>query len=329
MDQQVNKQLIRKYLNGECNSAELQVMDDFMRRKDAQQLIDQVWEEEWNEFQEQEISDPEIARWKSRFVQERLQETSTPVKKRGLVKRFFSLPYAAIWLGLLLSIGAWYSIVNLKKQAPVITMLESANGMGQRSKIRLPDSSTIYLGGGSKVFFPERFSGSTREISLEGEAFFEIARDPKRPFIIHTGEVQTHVLGTSFRMNAFNGHPLVVEVATGKVRVGEGKRSLAVLTSGQSLQWDHIKATIGAVQAEDVTEWKNGRLVFNGTTLQELTAVLERWYNVKIVFTNAATAKRHITITLTANVPLTNIMDVLAGTGGFKYKTEGSSITIN
>lgn len=329
MDQQVNKQLILKYLKGECNPSELQLMTDFMQRKDAQRLMDQVWEEEWNGFQEQEISDPEIARWKSRFEQERLQEPSSPVKKRSLIKQLFSLPYAAIWVGLILSIGTLYSIVNLKKQAQAIVMLESVNRMGQRSKVRLPDSSMIYLGGGSKLIFPERFSDSTREVSLEGEAFFEIAPDPKKPFVIHTGNIQTHVLGTSFRMNAFNCQPLIVEVATGKVRVDEGERSLAILTPGQSLKWDHVKATIGAVQVEDVTEWKNGRLVFSGATLQELTAVLERWYNVKIVFADPATANQHMTITLTANVPLTKIMDVLAATGRFQYKQERSLITIN
>lgn len=335
MDQRVNKQLIQKYLNGECNSTELQIMNDFMRREDAQQLIDQVWAEEWDGFKEEEISDKEIAGWKN-LIEERLPKTPTPVKKLSPGKRFLSLPYAAIWAGLILGIGTWYGIANLKKQQEkgvVITMLESVNPMGQRSKIRLPDSSIVYLAGGSKLTHPERFTGNTREITLQGEAFFEITKNPKKPFIIHTGNVQTRVLGTSFRINAFTGNPFVLEVATGKVRVSQlsprGEKSLAVLTPGQSLKWENSKAILGSVAVDDVKEWKNGRLVFNGATLQEITTVLERCYNVKTVFTHPAKARQHITITLTANVPLTEIMDVLAGTGKFRYQFKGSQITIN
>ena len=185
----------------------------------------------------------------------------------------------------------------------------------------------------ASLIYPSRFIGNTREIDLQGEAFFEVAKNPKKPFIIHTGEIRTLVVGTSFRINAFKDKPFLVEVATGKVRMerqrANHRTSLAVLTPGQSMTWKNNHAILGQINADDVTEWKNGRLVFNGSTLKEMASVFERWYNVKVIFKHQAKAEEHITITLTANVPLSEIMEVLARTSRFQYKIRGREVIIN
>jgi len=335
MEQQVNKQLIRKYLKGECSPSELQIMKLFLQREDAQHLIDQVWAEEWEEFQEQEISDQEIATWKERFTKKRLQFNSLPVNKSG--GRFFTLRNVAVWLTLILSLGTWYGIIRLKRQetrtAVAVTIFERVNANGQRIQIRLSDGSVVYLSGGSKLRYPSRFIGNTREISLEGEAFFEVAKNPKRPFIIRTGSIRTLVVGTSFRINAFKDKPFLVEVATGKVRIshqqGNHQKQLATLTPGQSMLWENNRAILGEINADDLSEWKNGRLVFNGATLKEMALVFERWYGVDIIFKNQVKAGQHTTITLTANVPLSDIMEVLASTAKFQYKIQGRQVIIN
>jgi transmembrane sensor len=336
MNQPVNKLLIQKYLRGECTADELQVMDNFLKREDAQRLIHEALMDEWDAFQEQDLSDEEISGWKTRFEERCLSEPLPAIKKLPLRKRFFSIPYAAVWAGLLLCFGTWYGITTYNRQpAPIqtIAMLESKNPMGQRSKIVLPDSSTVYLAGGSKLIYPQRFSAGKREVALQGEAFFEITKNPKKPFIIRTGNVQTRVLGTSFLINAFKGQPMKVEVATGKVRVDQvlpaAAKSLAVLKPGQSLKWDDQNIILGTVAVDDLKEWKNGRLVFNGATFKEITTVLERCYNVRVTFKNAVKAARHITITLTTSVPINQIMEVLAGTGGFEYQLRGNQIIIN
>ena len=336
MEQQVNKQLIRKYLKEECSPSELQIMKLFLQREDAGQLIDQVWAEEWAEFEETAISDQEISNWKNRFTKERLQDNSDqPSTSRSGIK-FFALRYAAVWLTILLSLGIWFGIASFEKQETktvAVTMLERINSNGQRVQVQLSDGSIVYLAGGSKLSYPSRFAGNTREISLQGEAFFEVAKNPKKPFIIRTGEIRTLVVGTSFRINAFKDKPFLVEVATGKVRINHQQRNhqkqLAVLTPGQSMLWKNNRAILGEINADDVSEWKNGRLVFNGATLKEMASVFERWYNVDIIFKHHVKAEQHITITLTANVPLSDIMEVLASTARFQYKIQGRQVIIN
>ncbi|ETZ20984.1 FecR family protein [Pedobacter sp. V48] len=333
MEQQVNKQVIRKYLKGECSPSELQIMKLFLQREDAEQLIDQVWVEEWAAFEEAEISDQDIAIWKNRFTEERLQENSLPMSSGN---KFFLLRYAAVWLTLILGVGIWYGITNLKRQETkiaAVTMFERVNANGQRVQVRLSDSSIVYLAGGSTLRYPSRFVGNTREIILHGEAFFEVAKNPKKPFIIHTGEIRTLVVGTSFRINAFKNKPFLVEVASGKVRIaheqGNHETPLAVLIPGQSLSWKNNQAILGQINADDVSEWKNGRLVFNKATLREMATVFERWYNVDFIFKHQTKGQQHMTITLSAKVPLSDIMEVLAPTGKFSYKIQGRQVIIN
>ncbi|MEN0053157.1 MAG: FecR domain-containing protein [Mucilaginibacter sp.] len=335
MEQQINKQFIQKYLDGKCSSSELQIMNRFLLREDAEQIIDQIWAEEWDRFQETEISDEEIGHWKDRFIKERMQGSLLPISEDQPARRFFALRYAAVWLTLLLSLGALYSVCFHKHntETEAITMLERNNANGQRAQVRLSDNSVVYLAGGSKLIYPSRFAGNTREITLEGEAFFEIAKNHAKPFIIHTGAIRTRVVGTSFRINAFKHKPFLVEVATGKVSIeqqqAKSKATLAVLTPGQSMLWLHDHAELGKVNADDVAAWKNGRLVFNGATLKEMAAVFERWYNVKMIFDDPVKAEQHITITLNLNIPLSEIMEVLASTGKFQYEIRGRLITIN
>jgi ferric-dicitrate binding protein FerR (iron transport regulator) len=336
MAQQIDKRLIRKYLAGECSDTELQLMARFLEREDAEQLIDEVWAEEWEQFQEAAISDREIESWKNLFLKTRLGDDDRPAGEDRSGKRFFTLRYAAMWLVLLAGFGTWYGISRMeqpKVSATAVTLFKRVNADGQRVQIRLSDSSVVYLGGGSKLLYPSHFTGSTREITLEGEAFFEVAKNPKKPFIIRTGSIKTIVVGTSFRIDAFKSKPFLIEVATGKVRIAEEQQNdtaqLAILTPGQSLMWKDHQAILGRVNADDVAEWKNGRLVFNRATLRGIAGVLERWYDVDIIFKHQPKAEQHMTITLTANVPLSEILQVLAGAGKFQYKISGRQIIIN
>ncbi|MCT1524878.1 MULTISPECIES: FecR family protein [Sphingobacterium] len=336
MDGQISNELIKKYLNGECNDDERRIIDDFLLQPNAQEQIDQVLEEEWADFKEKEISDDEISHWKARFLTERLREQPANDITLRPRKRLFSLPYAAVWATLLFGAGLWFAVTQLgneKEVLPTVTLIETVNPMGKRTRIQLSDSSVIVLGAGSKLVYPERFTDSTRTVSLEGEAFFEITKNPDRPFIVQTGDVRTRVLGTSFLISSFAGQPLSVAVATGKVRVMEQRQetetALAVLTPGQNMVMENGHVTVSTVEVTDVSEWKNGRLAFNGATLREMADALERWYGVTIHFNRPATADRRMTITLTANVPLSEIMDVLAVTGRFSYSIENKQFIIN
>lgn len=303
---------------------------------DAQQLFDDVLSENWNGMEPVHNTDtPELNKKLSIFY-ERLateeKETLQQEESHQTIAKKSYLKYAAILAFAVLSTLIYWQFKEMPVQE-FIAMREQINAKGQRSKIILPDSSEVFLGAGSKLIFPEKFKTGSREVTLEGEAFFQVTKNPRRPFIIHTSSVQTRVLGTSFKIQAFKDRPLLVSVATGKVRVddyaGSRPTSLAVLTPGQQVTYFRGAAVLAMTNIDDVKSWKEGRLVFHKRRLIEITAELERWYNVKFVYQQPAKAKEEISIVLQADVPLSKIIKVLSATGHFNYKIINKQITIN
>jgi len=336
------KNLLRKYISQHCSPEELEELKKVMQLPHAKQLFDEVISEGFRGLEpEQDPDRPELEEKLQQF-QLRLHQQSLekPALENGMARslkrRKYYYPMAAVWLVFVLGLG-FYGLLKYKEKPALkelhMAMRTVANPLGQRSKIILPDSSAVYLGAGSKLRMPDHFAGNTREVELEGEAFFQVTKNPKKPFIIHTGSVQTKVLGTSFKIEAFRNMPLTVSVATGKVRVDDyaghaAGRSLAVLMPGQKITYQHNFAVAGLVDAADVASWKDAKLVFHQRKLKEITRELERWYAVSIAYENGNKAEESISVTLQADVPLNSIMKVLSATGHFKYTIRGKNISI-
>lgn len=306
----------------------------------TQQLFDEVLSENWNGLEaETNIDQPRLDKKLKQFYdrlqeEENMQLDETDQHPAGFFGRKTYLRFAAILAACIIGFGA-YTLLQFKK-TPLQEQLavhEVVNPFGQRSKVVLPDSSEVFLGAGSKLRFPDRFTAKTREISLEGEAFFQVTKNPHKPFIIHTGTVQTKVLGTSFRIEAFKGSPLNVSVATGKVRVDDYARnqvkSLAVLLPGQKVSYTSARVILGQADIDEVRNWKDGKLVFRKASLKEITATLERWYNVKFDYRNSLKSKEEISVVLQGNEPLGKLMKVLGATGHFKYHIDADHVYIH
>ena len=338
----IQKNLIRKYINQDCNQQELEDMKKLMLLPHTRQLFDEVLAERWTGLeQEKDIDQPLLSEKLTDFykkleaeeiaVLQEEESTQTLIRK---IKGKHYMQYAAVLAFFIFSIGT-YSLLKFRKTPAqeLIVMRQVVNANGQRSTVTLPDNSEVFLAAGSKLVFPEKFAPGSRQVKLEGEAFFQVTKNPHRPFIIHTGNIQTRVLGTSFRIQAFKDKPLIVSVATGKVRVddytGNLVKSLAILTPGQQVTWNMGNALTSKIAVDDVKSWKDGRLVFNKQRLKEITNVLERWYDVKITYKNKVKASEELTVVLQASTSLRKIMEVLSATGHFQYKIIGKNVTIN
>jgi transmembrane sensor len=333
MAKETEKAFIRKFIAGNCGPLERERMSVFLEQPGSAELFHEVLNEEWQGFKKgKQTSNAYI-----QSFQQRLQERLDSAARRPLRRRLNFYRYAAVWAFLVLG-AASYSIWQFNKNAvQPVAMLFSHNPNGQRSRVMLADSSIVTLGAGSTLSYPERFAGNTREISLEGEAFFEVTKNPDKPFIVHTGAVQTRVLGTSFKINAFKGQPVLVAVATGKVRVGRklagktGLEQLAVLLPGDEVEWNpgSGKAAISHVQTEDVAAWEKGRLSFVGVPLSEMVTSLERWYNVKILIRNKKIMGYRMSVILDGTQPLNRSLEILKATLKADYQTKGNTVIIH
>lgn len=332
---QINRELIEKYLANQCSPQEQEAVRIFLQGQESEKLLKEVLEEnsvrDWSLFEKDTVLHPKNEEWKS-SIHEKIGY-SPEEKHRPIFRRFFSLRNAAIWIGIILATtfcAIRHSRINTGAQAE---LLKTENPYGQRSRIFLPDSSIVYLGAGSKLMFPEAFIGKSRDIYLDGEAFFEISRNPQMPFIVHTGKVQTKVLGTSFKIEAFPGAPFAVEVATGKIQIAEkstsGLKSLAILTPGEQLSYYNGEISQHQVLPEEVMGWKNSLLTFNNRSLYEITRILERWYDVRISFKNKMKAEEKLTLSINATTSVDKIFKVLASAAHFNYNIKKKEIIIH
>jgi transmembrane sensor len=339
MDRKTEKKaLIRKYINGECTAEETAELKSLLLTDDLSVLFEEVMDEiasaNTDLYNEPDLEDA-LAKFHKKQSAEGIKGNEPKIlslsPKKKKLRRYLS--YAAAILVLVGSISILIPRLNkTPQQNAQVQHFENPNG--KRSRILLPDSSVVYLGAGSTLSFPSKFAANVRAISLRGEAFFEVTKNPKRPFIIHTGNIVTRVLGTSFKVDAFLNQPVSVLVSTGKVRVDREVNKvlhpIAVLLPGQSVVWNEktSQRQLGSTPIKDILDWKNGKLVFRKTKLADIAAILERTYNVAIQINSPQLANRQIRVNLTTDIPVSKLVKILSVAGNFNYKINQNHVSI-
>lgn len=212
--------------------------------------------------------------------------------------------------------------------APVLyNTLTTARG-GQ-TQVLLADGSRVWLNTASSLKFPTIFTGQERAVDLNGEAYFEIAPHPNRPFIVHVNGSRIEVLGTHFNIMAYtdeeNQQTTLLE---GAVRVSSRSAS-RILQPGQQAVLDNGKSTLSInkdVDMEEVLAWKNGLFEFNGLDIQAVLRQVSRWYNVSVVFTGAPPSGHFSGVVSRTS----NVSDVLKifEQANIHYSISGKQITI-
>lgn len=202
--------------------------------------------------------------------------------------------------------------------------------LSELKEITLPDSSKVYLNANTSIEYPEQFKGNTREIKLEGEAFFEITKDKAHPFIIHTANAYTKVLGTSFNILARkNSKEIVVSVKTGKVEVGIDNNNTNVkLEPGSTAKVNLANNSLEKIitPSENYLSWKTKELIFEDVNIAELISILNTYYNVEITANNEI-LDCHFTGKF-SQPNITDILNVLELSNGFSYEINGDKIAL-
>ncbi|RNC64106.1 FecR family protein [Proteiniphilum sp. X52] len=172
---------------------------------------------------------------------------------------------------------------------PQTEMVEHIVPDGEIRQVVLPDGSEVWLNAGSMLLYPGDFSGSTRRLFLNGEATFRVEKDPGRPFIVKTQYMDIEALGTTFNVKSYvDLGTMAVTLEEGSVRVDvAGKVSVSeVISPNEQLVYDHRKGKISKLEidAELVSKWKEGYLVFNDASFEEIIRTVERRFNVTVSY---------------------------------------------
>ena len=334
---------IVQYITGECSRIEAQEIEGWMAEDPAHAayVADQtrIWE----------AAGSLPATWDTRPLWNRVRqrtERSAPLPARTAyaadrsgVRRRKQLVAWTTWTAAgmtVLVVGALSFLIGRLTEKPPekaeITVRTIATEAGQRASIQLNDGTQVRLNVATRLTVPERFSETSREVQLEGEAYFVVAPDAARPFVINAGGSVVQVLGTSFDVRAYPEEPEVeVAVAEGKVALKAttlSSASTAFLTSGMvgSVLADSLINTRTVPNLNKYLAWTEGRLEFNGAPFDEVSRALERWYDLKIHL--AAPYKKVDRLTASfRDESLSEILNSISIALNLQYEREGRIVT--
>lgn len=264
--------MVERYLAGEATPSEKRLIDNFFHAKQKKHALnDGIGNEMW------------------KFIESHVQP-ALPVRATRKVKLLHVLMTLSV-LAVLCSGFFYYQYTVINEASEWIT---KEAPYGQKSIVTLTDGSKVFLNSGSSISFPREFSQEIREITLSGEAFFEVVKNPAQPFIVRSANVTTKVLGTSFNIQAFVGNEIRVTVETGKVQVdatiqdeesGTRMRQVFLNPSEQAVLKGQEWST-SRVDLNNSLAWRNNTIRFDEATMAEVANELERWYNVRMSFEN-------------------------------------------
>jgi transmembrane sensor len=163
---------------------------------------------------------------------------------------------------------------------------------GKDYSIRLADGTEIRMNAGSTLEFPFGFNNNSREITLTGEAYVEVATAAEQPFTVHTPAATIQVLGTAFNVNTYTAGKAAVSLVNGAVKVRVGKQEVVLKPGFQAECTTQKGINTRPFNKNNVLSWLEGKYTFNKTPLRDIIPILERWYDVKIVLASPDVAKK-------------------------------------
>lgn len=301
--------LLIKRAAGEIDDAESKELDEILAKHPDALYYERFLEELWKKPAPEQSTDSLFARHLARhgahlsFAPER--QPRTKVNKRNLALRLVALTLLFAFF------TAAYLVFHNQAAVEDTRFVEYAAQVGTKKQITLPDGTTAWLNSGSKLRYPVDFaSRKTRAVQLEGEAFFDVVRNEKKPFTIATDKITIKVLGTSFNVMAYpEDTKTETTLITGEIELSVNERpaekinmkpneKVAVFSrpsKGTGQQNDEqLTLTIGTaskVQVADKeyikeTSWKDNKLIFKNEPFKELAVKLGRWYGVEFSLEN-------------------------------------------
>jgi ferric-dicitrate binding protein FerR (iron transport regulator) len=324
-------QLIARKLSGEATTLELQALEDLLRNDPhanySKEILNDLWE-----------SKPQID---SQYTESKYKELVTQLKNMGIDDGKFSdddhfinnnsivspaqkyrkglFVFATTAIVLILFIGIYLNYnkaaVSLLAEVPAKSEISTKNG--SKTNLILPDGTKVWLNAGSEMTYDKNYGTKLREVTLNGEAYFDVVKNADKPFIIHASKMDIKVLGTAFNVKCYKGEKTIeTSLIRGSIEVTlKDRQEKIMMKPNEKLiinteEKDKIKTTtnkiapVSSIQKPIIllsnltiftkdntvveTAWVQNRLVFVSETFEDIALMMERWYGIKIIITDEA-----------------------------------------
>lgn len=243
-------------------------------------------------------------------------------------KRLLWMRVASAAAVVLLCMAGWLAY-DAWRPAPMLMV----STLAETRTVVLPDQTKVTLNRYSTLSYPERFKEKRRKVHLQGEAYFEVAKDAKHPFIVKAEAVRVKVLGTHFNVEAYPGDAEVrTTLLEGSVAVSlKGENQRLVLAPNESAVYNKEKRTLvqeAAPGAKNEILWRKGIILFDQLPLHEIVRQLSNAFQTDIRIDDPQLQNYRMTATFDTSEDLTQILDLLKNAGNFNYKKENNTITL-
>jgi transmembrane sensor len=329
----MTQELLIKFLDDKCTNEELKEVLHWIKNESLDTQSKSWVYQDWKEFKiDESLMDNDDFSSLLDKIHHKINIKSQSIKKPNVTITTWLTRAAAILLIPVLAFHV-YTISNTKSESIKYTSnltvdsIEIIAPAGSRTVVQLSDGSEVHLNYGSKLKYPQSFTGDSRGVILSGEGYFNIAPNPEKPFVVKAGKLNVRALGTKFNVQAYPGEEIIATtLVEGKVVVEQklvngNVKTIGTMEPGQHVSFNvnnkEVSCTKGSV--EKYIAWKDGKLVFKNESLVEVTDRLSRIYNVD--FEIADNVKDYSYTVTFVDEPLFQILDLITIATPVTYKS--------
>jgi transmembrane sensor len=322
-----SESLIIKYLDNNCSEEEERQLLEWLKDSEENAVAFLTIKKIYNLRKVKHYSNEQLLN--SAFLKFEERMDSAPKRQKHFSVVAYT-KYAAVFLvAVLASVLFWFYFQESSVELKTITV-------GAHDPVRiaiLPDGSKVWVNKESSLTYPVSFSNKERNVSLVGQAYFEVMHDARHPFLVKSEAISVRVLGTSFDVNTkTSDNSIETTLVNGKVSIEDkiGKEMLQ-LSPGQLARYDlRTKAiTVDKVNTDLYTSWRNGLIIFRKATLSEITKKIENFYHVKITINSKKPIYNRYNFVFRQTQSLDTVMQMLKFVAPITYKKYDKQVYIN
>lgn len=328
MNIQINEDIKSRFLAGQCTAEELALLRDWMKGnpEEARELFDM--EKLYDEMKGQAMPKERIL-----LAQQRLQENiqSNLMEQRharvvGMWRRAASVAVVCVLVGL-----AWMYVQHRAFFKPDMVVAQAS--AENDTTVVLPDGTKVWLNKSSSIKYPKDFEGDERKVALDGEGYFEVTKNPHKPFTVESEVMSVRVLGTIFNFKVDKlQRTAVVSLLQGEVRVaGNHNEGMMVLSPGQKACVDAKSGKMTLSEADVFKDalWHEHKTAFNNANINGIARMLERIYHVQVFVDPAINQESTYSGVIKEKETIDSVLDLLQNTLPIKYKVKGNKVYLS
>jgi len=321
----ISNTILLKYLHNECSEEELQIVNVWLSENEANKKALFLGEFIYKTKNINQYNHPTIIQSEKARLYKRIQRETAAENRRAITKKL--LRYVAV---IFILVGSWTGLSHFYSITSMQTVMANKEKVEQ---LTLPDGSKVWLKQLAELKYPKKFDSKKRTVHLKGEAYFEVAKNTERPFVVETEDMEITVLGTSFDVTSSknNQGASSVTLIEGEVRVKANKNEgMVILLPGQKVELDretHCLYVHEPYNASLETVWRDGLISFNWTSIEDIGKMLEQLYTMN-VYVDPSISKTTYSGVLKLQNSIDQMLRLLQHSIPFEFEIKGNNVYI-